>query len=162
MVLKDQSSNWSRIEAGISLCTILESLFFFVYINELAEGLKTRAKLFEDDTLLFPIRHESVASLLSLNDDLLKNSIRTYQWKMILNSDALKPPHEIISYRQSSATKHELFILTMYQWLLKIFKGIYNPGQNIWNKMEKFSKTGQDKKSLISTFAQFLIATAKV
>ena len=79
MVLKDQSSNWSRIEAGISLCTILESLFCFVYINELAEGLKTRAKLFEDDTLLFLIRHESVASLLSLNDDLLKNSIRTYQ-----------------------------------------------------------------------------------
>ena len=22
----------------------------------------------------------------------------------------------------------------------------YNPGQNFWNKMEKFSKTGQEKK----------------
>ena len=31
----------------------------------------------------------------------------------------------------------------------------YNPGQNIWNKIEKSSKTGQDKKSLISTFACF-------
>ena len=30
-----------------------------------------------------------------------------------------------------------------------------NPGQNIWNKIEKSSKTGQDKKSLISTFACF-------
>ena len=38
----------------------------------------------------------------------------------------------------------------------------YNPGQNIWNKIEKFSKTGQDKKSLISPFACFLTATAKV
>ena len=38
-----------------------------------------------------------------------------------------------------------------------IFKLIYNPGQNIWNKIEKSSKTGQDKKSLISTFACFLI-----
>ena len=33
---------------------------------------------------------------------------------------------------------------------------IYNPGQNIWNKIEKSSKTGQIKKSLISKFACFL------
>ena len=38
----------------------------------------------------------------------------------------------------------------------------YNPMQNIWNKLEKSSKTGQDKKSLISTFACFLTATAIV
>ena len=37
-----------------------------------------------------------------------------------------------------------------------------NPMQNIWNKLEKFSKTGQDKKSFISTFACFLTATAIV
>ena len=29
----------------------------------------------------------------------------------------------------------------------------YNPEQDIWNKIEKSSKTGQDKKSLIPTFA---------
>ena len=34
--------------------------------------------------------------------------------------------------------------------------------QNIWNKLEKSSKTGQGKKSLMSTFACFLTATAKV
>ena len=34
--------------------------------------------------------------------------------------------------------------------------------QNMWNKLEKFSKTRQDKKSLISTFACRLTATAKV
>ena len=38
----------------------------------------------------------------------------------------------------------------------------YNPGQNTWNKIEKSSKTGQDRKSLISAFACFLTATAKV
>ena len=37
-----------------------------------------------------------------------------------------------------------------------------NPGQNICNKIGKSSKTGQDKKILISTFACFLSATAKV
>ena len=33
--------------------------------------------------------------------------------------------------------------------------GNCNPEKNIWNKIEKFSKTGQEKKSLISTFARF-------
>ena len=40
--------------------------------------------------------------------------------------------------------------------------GNYNPGQNIWSKIEKSSKTGQIKKSLISTFACFLTAIVKV
>ena len=38
----------------------------------------------------------------------------------------------------------------------------YNPGQNFLNKIEKSSETGQHKKSLISTLACFLTATAKV
>ena len=37
-----------------------------------------------------------------------------------------------------------------------------NPGQNIWNKMEGSSKTGQEKKSLASVFACFLTAIGKV
>ena len=37
----------------------------------------------------------------------------------------------------------------------------YNPGQSIWNKIEKSSKTGQDKKSLISTFTCFWTAITK-
>ena len=39
---------------------------------------------------------------------------------------------------------------------------IYNPGQNIWKKVKKFSKTGQDYKNLISNFACFLTAIVKV
>ena len=37
-----------------------------------------------------------------------------------------------------------------------------NPRQNIWNKIEKSSKIGPGKKSLISTFAYFLTAITKV
>ena len=38
----------------------------------------------------------------------------------------------------------------------------YNPEQNTWNKGEKSSKTGTDKKRSISIFACFLTAIAKV
>ena len=45
---------------------------------------------------------------------------------------------------------------------ITMLMGTYNPMQNICNKLEKSSKTGQDKKSLISTFRCFLTATAKI
>ena len=38
----------------------------------------------------------------------------------------------------------------------------YNPGQGIWGRIGRSSNIGQEKKSLISIFAQFLIAIAKV
>ena len=37
-----------------------------------------------------------------------------------------------------------------------------NPGQNIWNKIEKTCKTCQEKNSLVLTFACFLTAITKV
>ena len=43
-----------------------------------------------------------------------------------------------------------------------MFELVYNPGQNIWNKMQQSSKTGQEKKSLVSIFACFLTAIGKV
>ena len=47
-------------------------------------------------------------------------------------------------------------------WYHNRYNITYNPGQNIWSKIEKSSKTGQDKKRLVSTFARFLTAIAKV
>ena len=32
----------------------------------------------------------------------------------------------------------------------------YNPGQNMWHKVKKYSKVGQDFKNLISNFLCFL------
>ena len=49
-----------------------------------------------------------------------------------------------------------------YEMTRRYILSIYNPGQSIWNKTEKSSKTGQEKKSLMSTFACFLTAITKV
>ena len=38
---------------------------------------------------------------------------------------------------------------------------IYNLRQNNWNKMEKSSKTGQEKKSLVSVFSNFQLLLPK-
>ena len=54
--------------------------------------------------------------------------------------------------------KRYRILLGYIKWRL----GNCNPGQNIWNKIEKPSKTGQVKKIFISTFMCFLTAIAKV
>ena len=38
---------------------------------------------------------------------------------------------------------------------LDINKNIYNPGQNIWHKVKKASKIGQNFKNLLSNFTFF-------
>ena len=42
------------------------------------------------------------------------------------------------------------------------FVALDNSEQNIWNKLEKSSQIGQEKKSLMSTFACFLTGLATV
>ena len=72
VVLNGQPSKSSHIMAGIPQGSILGPLLFLVYINDLHEGLKTRAKLFADDTSLFSEVHDSAASSAFLKDDLMK------------------------------------------------------------------------------------------
>ena len=55
LVLDDQRSNWQGIKAGGPQGSILGSLLFLIYINDLGEGLKTRVKRFADDSSIFPI-----------------------------------------------------------------------------------------------------------
>ena len=44
----------------------------------------------------------------------------------------------------------------------KKFACLDNPGHNIWNKVKSSSKTGKEKKSLVSVFTLFLTAIHKV
>ena len=47
-------------------------------------------------------------------------------------------------------------------WAKKKFFKIYNPAQNMWHKVKKSSKIGQDFKNLLLNFACFLTAIVKV
>ena len=55
-----------------------------------------------------------------------------------------------------------LIIRTLLHFTSNYSYCFYNHGQKIWNKREKCSKIGQDKKSWISTLGCFLTAIAKV
>ena len=53
VVLNGQNSSWANVEAGIPQGSILGSLLFLIYINDLPDNLSTNVKLFADDTTVF-------------------------------------------------------------------------------------------------------------
>lgn len=52
--------------------SILLLLLFLIYINDLADGLTSNAKLFADDTSLFSVVHNVKTSGDEVNNNLVK------------------------------------------------------------------------------------------
>ena len=86
-------------------------------------------------------------------------------WKCLISTDSLVIRPKLCrtfvfpqSFRPKNYVKFKWFC-----YLLEDLKFLipYNPGQIIYNKIEKSSKTGHGKKGLISTFSSLLTAFAK-
>ncbi len=89
-VLNGQSSEWGDISAGVPQGSILGPLFFLVYINDLAIGLKCNVKMFADDTSLFTVVEDPHAAANDINYDLDLISQWAYSWKISFNPDPQK------------------------------------------------------------------------
>ena len=87
VILNGQSSCWLSIGTGVPQGSVLGSLFFLIYINDLLKGLNPEVKFFADDTSLFSIVNCINTSASKLNSDLLKMQDWVYQWKMSFNPD---------------------------------------------------------------------------
>ena len=85
MVLNEQNSYSASITAGVPQGSILGSLFFLIYINDLSKNLSSNPKLFADDTSLFSVPPYLNTSTDNLNEDLKNINNWTTQWKMILH-----------------------------------------------------------------------------
>ena len=78
VVLNGQHSSWTNIEAGVPQVSILEPLFFLIYINNLSDGLTSNSKWFADDTSLFSVIRNINSTTNDLNSDLMKISNWTF------------------------------------------------------------------------------------
>ena len=74
VVLNGQTTEWEKINAGMPPGSILGSLFFLIYINDLTDGTSSIAKLFVDDTSLFSVVQNKNDSASQLKNDLNKVS----------------------------------------------------------------------------------------
>ncbi len=73
--------------AGVPQGSILDPLFFLVYINGLTAGLRCNVKLFADDTSLFTIVKDTNAAVSDMNHDLELISKWAHDWRMSFNPD---------------------------------------------------------------------------
>ena len=72
VLLNEQVSDWSNIKANVPHGSILRSLLFLIYINNLSEGFSSNARLFTDDTYLLSVIHDKNTSALELNNAVTK------------------------------------------------------------------------------------------
>ena len=106
VVLNGQCSSWVDIRAGVPQGSILGPLLFLIYVNDLPNGLKSKCKLFADDTSLFSVVHDISTSASDINNDLTLISNWAFQWKMSFNPDPSKQAQEIIFSRKKMKSSH--------------------------------------------------------
>ena len=106
VVLNGQASTWNNINAGVPQGSILGTLLFLIYINDLTEGLTTNVKLFSDDTSLFFVVHDTQTPANDFNKDLIIINNWAFQCKMNFNLDLAKQAHEVIFSRKAKEIYH--------------------------------------------------------
>ena len=104
--LNGQTSSWADVNAKVPQGSILGPLLFLIYINDLADGLSSNAKLFADDTSLFSVVHNANTTEKELNNDLVKINRWAYQWKMSFTPDPSKQAQEVIFSRKTKKEYH--------------------------------------------------------
>ena len=66
--MKGQCSSWADVRAGFLQGSILGPLLFFIYLNDLSDGLKSEWKVFVDDSSLFSVVHDINTSASDLKE----------------------------------------------------------------------------------------------
>ena len=87
VLLNGKNSELATISAGIPQGSVLGPLFFLVYINDLANDLKSDVKMFADDTSLFSVVDDVDRTAEELTSDLETVNLWACQWKMQFNTD---------------------------------------------------------------------------
>ena len=84
VVLNGQTSLWRPILAGVPQRSILSTLLFLIYINDLPNELKSNVTLFADGTSLFTVVKDKNESANVLRSHLQSISIWAHNWKCFL------------------------------------------------------------------------------
>ena len=81
VVLNGQCLSCPDIHTGVvPQGSILGPLLFFVYINDLSNDVKSKCKLFADDTSLFPVVHDILQQILIMIYRKLMNGFFGWKW----------------------------------------------------------------------------------
>lgn len=110
VTINDQSYTGVDFKADVPQGSILESLLFLIYINDLPDNLLSNRKLFADVTSLFSIVHDINCSINDLNDDLFKIRDWAFRWNMSFKPDFTKQSQKVIFSQIHTITLHYLSV----------------------------------------------------
>ena len=111
VVLNGQSSVWKSVTAGVPQGSVLGSILFIIYINDLPLGLTTNVKLIEDDTSLFSIVNNASVSASTPSNHLVKITDWAFNWKMPFNPDPTKQAKEVIFSKKQTFFWYSSFLI---------------------------------------------------
>ena len=90
MVLNGESSDWVEIEAGVPQGSILGTLLFLLYINDIVKCIGCSIRLFADETSLYIIVERPNQTVRLLNADLQTISNWAVDWLVEFNANKTK------------------------------------------------------------------------
>lgn len=70
--MNGQESEWQTIKGNVPQGSILDPLFFYIYMNDLSDNQESNVKLFVDDASIFSVVCDPINNLLKLKIDLDK------------------------------------------------------------------------------------------
>ena len=90
VLVNNNKSNWGEINAGVPQGSVLGPLLFLLYINDIADGLESMARLFADDTSLSYSSANTLDIEATINRDLTQLNDWSKTWLTTFNPNKTK------------------------------------------------------------------------
>ena len=103
VIIQGQSSSWGTIKADVPQGSVLGSLMFLIFINDIVDVVRSKIKLFADDTTLYIDVDNPIAAAKTINSDL--SSLHQWSRDWLITFNALKTDSMLVT-RKSSTTDH--------------------------------------------------------
>jgi hypothetical protein len=92
VVLNGSNSKWTDVTSGISQRSVLGTILFTIYINDLSDVVQNVAKLFADDTKLYAAVNNT-NDVIKLQGDIDRLMQWTKEWLLTFNKSKCKHVH---------------------------------------------------------------------
>ena len=86
--IRDVSSSWQKIYAGVPQGSILGPTLFIIFINDIVNWINSNTILFADDTILYKVLNQPISAGIELNTDLTNITNWASEW--LVNFQPLK------------------------------------------------------------------------
>ena len=87
VVIEGFSSDTEDLQAGVSQGSILGSMIFLIYINDLVEEVNSKICLYVDDTSLYLDYNDPQTTVEQLQQDINHVEMWAKNWHVTFNSD---------------------------------------------------------------------------